>query len=82
MNARRRRYREKKPIDTRSITVAVPAGISILYFLICIEYAIGGDRSIPKMLSAIGTVFFIASFPEIFIGFKRKEFFNSHTHCC
>ena len=73
MNKRRRRYREKKPIDIRSISAAVPAGISILYFLICIEYAIGGDRSIPKMLSAVGTVLFIASFPEIFIGFSERK---------
>lgn len=73
MNKRRRRYREKKPMDLKSITVAAPAGVSILYFLICMIYAISADRNIPKMLSAMGTIFFIASFIELFIGFSERK---------
>ncbi|GEM_PF-1428236 len=73
MDKRRRRYREKKPMDLKSITVAAPAGVSILYFLICMGYAISADRNIPKILSAIGTIFFIASFVELFIGFSERK---------
>lgn len=62
-------------MDLKSITVpvALPGKIADSYFLICMGYAISADRNIPKILSAIGTIFFIASFVELFIGFSERK---------
>ncbi|MCR4781651.1 MAG: hypothetical protein K5851_02720 [Lachnospiraceae bacterium] len=70
---KKRRYREKKPHNLRSIMAAIPATVSFALFLLVIVESVINDGKITRILAGLGMIFFIVSIIEFYYGFREYK---------
>jgi len=70
---KKRRYREKKPHNLRSIMAAIPATVSFALFLLVIVLSVINEGKISRALAGLGMIFFLVSIVEFYYGFREYK---------
>jgi len=73
MRSRKRRYREKKPNDPRSLLVAMPAAVSIIFYLMALILSVRNEGSIGRFIPAIGVLLLLISFFLLYYGIREVK---------
>lgn len=78
MRSRKRRYREKKPSDPRSLLAAMPAAVSIVFYIMALILSVRNNGTIGRLIPSIGVVLLLISFFLLYYGARevKKDDFN------
>ena len=74
MNRRNnRRYREKKPLSTESVIVAVVGGVSILLYLFMLLFVAGSEGTVANVFGGVSVLVMIASIVALVRGIRISK---------
>ncbi len=77
-NRKSRRYREKKPMSTVSVTYGIVGCVSFLFFCFTILFSVASSSDVPNVMSGISVILMIVSMVVFVLAWRQhnNENFN------